>query len=446
MAKVGQYIRNNSQFAYSIILIFLIPILIIANTLWQIRLSRDTMSLELQKKAELAQTMLQESVNDPLNAELVQTKLDKITESNSEVKEITVLKQTTDGFVAIASTNNDELGLKYSSEDYINAWAGDKSFSEIAKDTSKTPNERYHMMTSILKDSVTGKKLAILSLKISNADIDASNKKNLDYSLIILAITIFLVLLLLINQFRFFQYAVLYRKLAEVDRMKDDFISVASHEMKTPMAAIKGYLSMLLEGLAGKYDKKTQEHLLKIMASVQRLDILVIELLDVSRLEQGRMKFDLQPCNISDLVKQSISSFQDQAAAKDLKLMEKIPAKLPQVFIDPERLRQVTDNLIGNAVKYTEKGGIEVSYRVEDGCLLTIVKDSGIGMSEGDRKNLFSKFYRIKNEKTADIPGTGLGLWLAREIVRKMDGDIIVNSQVGVGSEFVIKLPFMKEK
>lgn len=447
MSKTSVYMKENSQFLYSIILIVMIPVLIIANTLWQIRSSQDSMTYELHRKAVLAESILGGSITDSLNnRELLQTKLDNLVKDNKEIKEITILEQTNEGFVAVASTNSQDIGIKFTSEDYITTWVQDNPTAMLVNDTTKAPSERFWSVTSPLKDLNSGKKVAMVNMKVSLADIDALNKKNLDYSLIILIITVFLVLLLLVNHFRFFEYAILFKKLKEVDKMKDDFISIASHEMKTPMAAIKGYLSIMFEGLGGKFDQKGKEHLIKIFAGVERLDLLVLELLDVSRLEQGRMQFDLQPHDISKVIEDSIKTLEGQAEEKGLKLEEQKLAQMPPVFIDSDRLRQVVDNLIGNAIKYTQKGNVTVTYKIEDDDLLTIIKDTGIGMNAQDRKSLFTKFYRIKNEKTADVPGTGLGLWIAREIVRKMDGDILVDSMENVGSQFIIKLPFMKEK
>jgi len=444
---MGNFFKNNSQFFYSMLLIILIPIFIIANTLWQIKTSQDNMTYELHRKAVLAETILGPSLVDSLNdTRVLQSKIDQISKGNEEIKEITVLKQSSDSFQVVASTNSEILGLNFSSEDYVTAWAQDNSTAMLVTDNSKTPPERFWSMTSPIKDNITSKKVALVNMKVSLADIDTLTKKNLNLSLIFLIVTIFLVLLLLVNHFRFFEYAILFRKLKEVDKMKDDFISIASHEMKTPMAAIKGYLGMLFEGVAGKYDEKTKEHLSKIFSNVERLNILVSELLDVSRLEQGRMQFDLQPYDISKVVEESIKILKDQADSKNIKLEEQRPKEMPQVFIDPDRLRQSLDNIIGNAIKYTPKGGVTVMYKVDGGKLNTIIKDTGIGMSPEDRKHLFEKFYRIKNEKTADIPGTGLGLWIAREIVRKMNGEIYVDSMENVGSQFTISIPFMKEK
>jgi signal transduction histidine kinase len=238
----------------------------------------------------------------------------------------------------------------------------------------------------------------------------------------------------------------LYDKLKEVDEMKDEFISIASHELKTPMATIKGYINMMLEGLTGKIDPVARDHLIKVNDNVERLDILVSELLDVSRLEQERMQFDLQQVSLPKITEKVINNMMPYAKRKNLELIEeKFAQNLPNVFIDPDRFEQVLTNLISNAIKYTSKGSVKVVYSLTDDYLLASVKDTGIGMSIKDMERLFEKFYRIKNEKTAEIPGTGLGLWLSKSIAEKMNCQLEVKSELGKGSDFTIKIPLVKE-
>lgn len=446
MNKIGKYLKDNAQFVYSVILVVLIPVLIIVNALWQTKSYNDNMNQELQNKALLTESVLQSSLSEVVNnTPLLQNKISAIATANPDITEITVLTSNVNNFTVIASSKNQNIGLNLTSEDFIAAWLQDKPASQLFDNKTTNPPTRYWQVTSTLKDT-SGQKVALLNMNLSLQDVDTTNKKNMDTSLIILSITIFLVLLMLINHFRLFEFTILFRKLEEVDKMKDDFISIATHEMKTPLAAIKGYISMMFEGLAGKFDQKTKVHLEKIYVNIQRLDSLLSETLDVSRLEQGRMQFDMQPYNIADVISQSITAAKDQAQVKGLKISEEKQPNLPLVFIDPERLRQVTDNLIGNAIKFTQKGSVTVSYKIVGGKLFTLVKDTGIGMNAHDRNNLFTKFYRIKNEKTVDIPGTGLGLWIAREIIHRMNGDIAVDTTENVGSTFTIQLPFIKDK
>ncbi len=441
------FLKNNSQFIYSLILIIFIPVAIIVNTLSNISNTQKNMDSELRKKAVLVEGVFAAQVADILdNPAAIQSNINQIIAKNSEIKEITVMSPEINGFLVVASSESKNLGLVIKAEENTLAWLNEESTATLVSDAAKNPPERYWSVASILKDTSEVKK-SIVNLKVSLADIDALTRQSLSNSLIYLVVTIFVVLLLLVNHFRFFEYAVLFRRLKEVDKMKDDFISVASHEMKTPMASIKGYLSMIFEGVAGKIDQKAKDHLDKVYANVKRLDTLVNELLDVSRLEQNRVQFDMQPIKMGDLINQIIGEIKVKADEKKLYIKyQDLPEPKPQIFADPDKIAQVLDNIIGNAIKYTPKGGIEISHQIENDRLKTLIKDTGIGMSAEDRKHLFEKFYRIQNEKTMDIPGTGLGLWITRELVHRMNGEIYVDSMENVGSQFTLIFPIITER
>lgn len=434
------------QFTYSIILIILIPILIFANFFWQTFTQRKIFNAELRQKTETTRNILTGALGSAeTDSKIIQEKIDQIAKTDGHLKEITVLKPAKSGFLAVASNRPEGIGVALESSQNTNVWVNQKSDFAFITDTAQTPTQRLGQTTSVLKDSA-GKKWGLLVLKIDLSDIWRQTESNSKQTLAILIVITLLILLLLINHFRFVEYAISYRRLKEVDESKDEFISVASHELKTPLAAIRGYLEMMLEGLTGKIDLVARDHLAKILSNTQRLDILVSELLDVSRLDQERMPFDLQPVDAAKIVGQIIKEVGEEAAKKKLKItQEKPPQVLPQVFADPDRLHQAIHNLTTNAIKYTNRGSITFKYQMADKKLKITVKDTGIGMSEADSRRLFEKFYRIKNEKTADIPGTGLGLWIAKEIAKRMNGEITFTSKENVGSEFSLILPIIKE-
>lgn len=437
--------RENSQLLYSLILIFLIPVAIIVNTFWGISKIQKNMENELQKKAVLAADVFAGAGADSLTSEAaLQLKIDEIIKLNSDLREVTVLKPLEDGFEVMASSNEESVGLIFKSLQYTTSWVEGKDITAISESDSK-PSDRYFVIIAPLKNT-TGEKVALLNMKSSLAGADRAMTKTMNQTLILLGITIFFVLILLFNHFRFYEYAMLLKRLKEVDKMKDDFISMVSHELKTPMAAIKGYMDMIFEGVAGNIDQKAKVHLEKISANVKRLDALIDAFLDISRLEQGRMQFDMQAIDISKVIAAISSELKIQADEKKLKITyEPMPDPHSIIFADQDRLAQMFDNVIGNAIKYTQKGSINIFHRIENGNLKTIIQDTGIGMSKQDMKGLFTKFYRIKNEKTADIAGTGLGLWITKEIITKMNGEIYAESQENIGSAFTISFPIMKE-
>ena len=440
------YLKENFKFIYSLVLIVFIPVAIIVSSFYSIQNTRKQMDEELKSKATMAEAVFAASVADITSeATLLQAKIDQVVTADQEIAEISVFKSQSDGFFCVASSNEQSLNLTFQTPSYTTAWVEDQASATLVRDSNDS-NQRYWVIINPIKGHDLQKQ-ALAVFKISLAGSDLATKKAVTQSLIILAVTIFFVLLLLINHFRFYEYAVSFKSLKEIDRMKDDFISIASHEMKTPMAAIKGYLSMIDEGIAGSVDKKAKDHLDKVNANVRRLDTLVDELLDVSRLEQQRVTFDMQPLDMTVVVKNIIGELKVKADEKKLYLkIQELPTPHQLVFADQERVAQVLDNLIGNAIKYTEKGGVEVTYQIEDGQLYTNIRDTGIGIADADQKRLFEKFYRVQNKHTMDIPGTGLGLWITREMVRRMNGDIAVISQEGVGSQFIVNFSTIKEK
>jgi signal transduction histidine kinase len=172
----------------------------------------------------------------------------------------------------------------------------------------------------------------------------------------------------------------------------------------------------------------------------ERLADLVDDLLNVGRIEQGRIEVKPVEMDLGNLVVSVIKELQVQADAKNLKLTTNTQ-NLPKVKADPDRVKQVLVNLLGNAVKYTEKGQVKVTFEQDEKMVTCHVKDNGIGMKPEEQKHLFEQFYRVKNEKTRQIVGTGLGLWITKKIVEMMGGKIWVASVEGKGSTFSFNLP-----
>jgi signal transduction histidine kinase len=226
--------------------------------------------------------------------------------------------------------------------------------------------------------------------------------------------------------------------------MKDDFVSMASHELKGPVTVIRGYADLLRDQMKGKEENRTNNEenvrlLDNLDQSAMRLNELIDDLLDVSRLEQNRIPIQITETNLELLVESLADQFRVVAHQKGLELVWE-PSHLPSVSADAERVRQILTNLLSNAIKYTPKGKVEIITKVKEDEVWVTVADTGLGISGENLKNLFSKFYRIRNHETQKISGTGLGLWISRELAGRMGGDIIVESIEEVGSHFTLKL------
>jgi signal transduction histidine kinase len=179
------------------------------------------------------------------------------------------------------------------------------------------------------------------------------------------------------------------------------------------------------------------------MASVDQLNALIGDILDVVRLNQGKMTFHATALNASPIIEKVIESFQYVAHEKGLEISYE-KKDLPNINVDAEKLRQILVNIIGNSIKYTPAGSVKVFAETEHGILSIRVRDTGIGISAEDQKSLFGKFFRVKSKDTEDIRGTGLGLWIAAQVIDNMGGKISVESIKGKGTDFVISFSVVK--
>lgn len=226
-------------------------------------------------------------------------------------------------------------------------------------------------------------------------------------------------------------------KLKQLDETKDDFISMASHQLRTPLTSIKGYVSMVLDGDAGKVTPLQQKLLGQAFISSQRMVYLISDLLNVSRLRTG--KFILEPtvCNLADMIQEEVRQLIETARGRNLELIYSKPDHFPNLMFDETKMRQVIMNFIDNAIYYTPAGGsitVELNNNAKD--VEFKVVDTGIGVPKSEQHHLFSKFYRANNAKRARPDGTGLGLFMAHKVVLAQGGATIFRSQEGKGSTF----------
>ncbi len=236
-------------------------------------------------------------------------------------------------------------------------------------------------------------------------------------------------------------------KLEVLDKLKDEFVSLASHELRTPMTAIKSYAWMVLNGKAGDLTPKASEYIDRVYESTERLIHLVNEMLDVSRIESGKVQLSIEPFDMVVLAHDVQAEFQARVAEREQTLEVHTDGILPKVAADREKIHQVLENLIGNSVKFTHKGGkIMVNMKVNEGHVEIAVKDTGMGISKQDIPKLFSKFGRIQSSLEPMVGnGSGLGLYISKQYVDLHHGTIWVDSEVDKGTTFVFTLPIAKE-
>ncbi len=239
----------------------------------------------------------------------------------------------------------------------------------------------------------------------------------------------------------------LYQQAQAANQAKTEFMSIASHELKIPMTSIKGYAKLLTLGAGGELNERQRDFLNIISANVDRMDRLVGDLLDVSRIEAGRLRLEMGPVDLRAVIETVVKSVETQIEAKKLSLRVEIPETLPPVWGDHGRLIQVVTNLVSNAYKYTPDGGrIRI---VADGLgassssdrLTVSVSDTGLGISPEDQQKIFTKFFRADDPYVRDVPGTGLGLSITKSLIEMHGGEIWFRSEPGKGTTFTFTLP-----
>ena len=234
--------------------------------------------------------------------------------------------------------------------------------------------------------------------------------------------------------------------LAEANRLKTEFISIVSHQLRSPLSNLKWALEILVSDRFGKIDGKPAEYLQILSDNTKRMGELISSLLIVSRIDQGRLPIHNAEFPLSDLVKEAIAEFKPIALASNIEIvLETAKPNLPQAFGDSSQLKIVVENFIDNAVRYTKGAGkIVVAIVPKKDRLLFSVKDGGVGIPKEDQKHIFQKFFRSGNVLKYQTQGSGLGLYIAKSIVEKSGGKIGFKSEQDKGSTFWFTIPTKK--
>ena len=222
-----------------------------------------------------------------------------------------------------------------------------------------------------------------------------------------------------------------------------DTISIVAHQLKNPISVLYGYLEVLASEDLGKLNKKQKEYLLDALKNVEAMSNIVKDLLDVSKIEKGKYKIKPQVVDLGKICKEIIKNLSSWARASNCEIVFSAPAKLPNVYVDPSKIRYVIENLISNAVMYKSSGPakVEVKLKKRKDKVLFMCKDNGIGISKKDVDKIFSKFFRSEEAVMLNPAGTGLGLYISKAIIRLNGGEIWFEKNKNKGMTFYFTLP-----
>ncbi len=429
-----QKIKSPTLKIYPIIIIISIPLLLLINTYWNLKsFNRDANFLVRHQAVSIAESIesiIRENID---NKEQLIEMLSQVKQSNEDIREIMILQEVDSEFYVYASDSQKD-NEKFHSDLIKLSQSFDESFAGLVYEPSL---QRNIWNVSVPVDNENNLSIFI---KIDVESVSKILQRTAKDSYLVLVALVIITVILLLNHFIFYQKSLKTQQLEELDKLKDEFISMAAHELRAPITAVIGYMELIQQKISPEEAEKIKSDFETLNVVTKELNNLINELLDVSRIEQGRIKVNKQPVNINQVIEKIITLVRPTVDKKGLELLFK-PEEIPTISSDPERIRQIIMNLVSNAIKYTPKGNITIRTRVKGSGVEIQVKDTGVGIPGDEIKNLFSKFHRIKDENTRDATGTGLGLWITKQLVELLGGKIIVESIYGTGSSFTITFP-----
>lgn len=441
-----KFVQSNPQIIYTLFLVVVIPLGFVYSSEQFLRVAKENQdSLERSRIGLLQDVFVLFATEKFAQKDVLTEYIQQIGSKNATMVTFEVLGKQKDGtYIVFSSLNKEAIGqsvpIDSLSEVLLNSSAG--NISESFAGEFFINGTRYWRSVRAIPDSNSGLILGYVLTDMSMGLVDEVQRDNIFSAYLMLLLIIILIIILLARQARIIDYATLYQRLKEVDKMKDDFVSMAAHELRSPLMIIRGYADELksIENI----NVKGLQYISNIETAANQLNTLVADILDVAKLQDGCLSFHYESVDVSKQISSIVESFTRPATDKGLTIACETK-ELPLIAVDVDRFRQVMVNFIGNAIKYTPTGGVRVMTSVQDEKVVIRVSDTGMGISAEDQKKMFQKFFRIKNEETSGITGTGLGLWITQEIVKSMRGVIAVESIRGKGTDFILSFPIVKK-
>jgi signal transduction histidine kinase len=436
---IFSFIKTYPAILYSFALILFLPLFLYFSVFYVASKFQKNVDSILQTEAlflsQSLSTFSQDFISEP---EVLQEKIFQIQKENPQVKQLRILKKENEDFRILASGKREEIGAILQDPSLILSWSQNQSIATLFSDPN-TKERFWKIATPIGKEE----KLGLISLALSLKETDEIISDIIFKAFILILGGIAVSLILIFQHTSLFGYVQLTQKLRQIDKAKDEFIRMATHELESPIVNIKNYLWEIKERLREKISKEEREYLERAEISANNLSLLIEDILAVSRIEQGRIDFTPKWFDPVNEIIQIVNEFLPKAKEKGISLLFEEPKEKINLYLNPLRFREIISNLMSNAIKYTFKGYVKLGMKVDflRKRYYIFVRDTGVGISAEAQQKLFQKFFRERKRETADIPGTGLGLWISRELARKMGGDILVESIESQGSNFIVYFP-----
>lgn len=427
------YVRKNPQIYVGLLLVVVLPLLFLYTGQKFLDAARSNQDrLQKDKVGLLHDSIVVLERSGAVDRSVIQDQIEYLASINPDITNFKVLTSENRQIVPIVSLSTTSIGVAEKQVDlYQNAAV---RFDDSVIFEFYVDGGRYWQAFRAF-EGPTGKIMFVFTehnLAITDAVI-AKNEKEAYLSLLLVYLFVLVIAWWLIKNT---DYRHLYKEAQDAIKTKDLFTNMIAHELRAPLTAMRGYASMITE--ADDARKEDREHANRVSQASERLLNIVNDLLDVARIQSGKLSVELTEVDLSVIVNAVADELRVSATEKKLSLACAGTEQSHLAAADPKRLHQALTNLVSNSIKYTKEGTIEVSIEEKNQNFEIRIKDNGMGISAADQQKLFAPFYRVNSKDVSQVTGTGLGMWITRQLLELMGASIAVESIKGVGTHIVV--------
>lgn len=430
------YVKQHPQLLMTILLVCVIPVAFIFSGQQFLDVARGSQDrLQKDRVGMLQDVFMSVMITSKYDPDIIQTEVTRVAQLNEDISKFIIVHEQGPYLKVIASVDASKVGSFIDEPDaYRIANANPKKpfISATAHDGIRYW-EGYRLVHEAGKDSY------YIYTETSLAKVDASFAEGIVKSYYWLSGILLIVMYLVLRHVRLIDYAFLYSQTKKEIQSRDLFTNMIAHELRAPLTAMRGYASMILE--KKNVAPEVHEYARRIEVASERLVLIVSDLLDVARINSGKLSVAPTRTDIQQIISSVIETMQVSADEKNITLSQEGVKSSTFIIIDEKRFYQALTNLVSNSIKYTQAGSISISLEQLVDRVELRVKDTGAGISAKNQKNLFSPFFRVQGETEGQTVGTGLGLWITKQLIELMRGTIDVESIKGVGTHIVVSLP-----
>jgi signal transduction histidine kinase len=433
------YSRFRQQLLYAIVLVVVIPTILIINAVRLNMSFTSTLDHELQQKGIVLATSIGTFLNDYTSQpDLLQSKLNQIKTSEPSIQEITIYRLYNEKLAVFASTQADQNSTTLLDPKSVIAWDQKTATAELDPSTASSSNRIWTVSAPVLDSTNTP--VALLNIHISTAEIDTMVAHNNLISLIYLAISCVIILLLLVNHFFYIGYAKQLQGVRQINRMKDAFVTSISVGLQNPIIEIKNYAAMLHRGYANTIDEQGSKLINGILTDATKLYTMITDLLEISQVDRGAVAINRQQFNPMAICQEVYEQLQMTANLKGLTLNHYVSGTQALIVADPDRFRQAFFNILNLAISHTKTGSIDINYEYDDEQNLSIViKAYDLVFDRLTQAKIFHRPLEESDTMAEWYSDFGITYWASKRIIETMQGQLDEDSRQGMGTVFQIR-------